>query len=117
MEQIKPWMIATKMTKEHQKLSMKIIGNVGSARSSYIEAMMAARKNDFEKAIIKIEEGDKSFIKGHQAHGELLQAEAIGEEVVIDILMMNAEDQLSAAETFKIIAGETIELCRLIHSK
>ena len=54
----------------------QIISNVGAARSSYIEGIQKAKAGDFEGARKCIEEGQKLFLVGHEAHFELIQKEA-----------------------------------------
>ena len=66
----------------------QIISNVGTARSSYFEAIHKA--------------------KGHEAHFELLQREAKGGPAGSSLILIHAEDQLMSAEGFKIIAEEMI---------
>ena len=56
-----------------------------------------------------IEEGDKSFLQGHEAHAKMIQQEAGGEKVETGLLLIHAEDQLMSAESFKIIADEMIQ--------
>lgn len=87
----------------------QIISAVGMAKSSYIEAIQEAKKGNFEKARVCIQEGETSFIQGHNAHGELIQQEAGGKEVNPNLLLLHAEDQLISAETIKILANELIE--------
>lgn len=87
----------------------QIISAVGMAKSSYIEAIQEAKKGNFEKARACIQEGEASFIQGHNAHSELIQQEAGGKEVNPNLLLLHAEDQLISAETIKILANELIE--------
>ena len=87
----------------------QIISSVGTARSSYIEAIQKARVGDFEGAEACIVSGQQEFLKGHEAHFELLQKETNGEPVGGSLLLIHAEDQLMSAEGFKIIAEELIE--------
>lgn len=87
----------------------QIISAVGMARSSYIEAIQEAKKANFEKAREMIEEGEKSFLQGHEAHAKMIQQEASGEKVETCLLLIHAEDQLMSAEGFKIIASELIQ--------
>lgn len=88
---------------------IQIISNVGSARSSYIEAIQKAKAGDFEGAESSIKTGEEMFLKGHEAHFELIQKEAAGEQVAGSLILIHAEDQLMSAEGFKIIATELIE--------
>lgn len=90
--------------------SFKIISSVGMAKSSYIEAMNAAEKGNFDLADEKIKEGEKFFSEGHEAHSELIQQESSGDDIKLSLLLMHAEDQLMSAETIKIMAKEVIKL-------
>lgn len=99
---------------ELELISFQIISAVGTAKSNYIEAMKLAEKGEFEKAEEMIKEGQKVFLEGHKAHASLIQKEAAGESVAINILLMHAEDQLMAAETAKLMAEEIIKLNKRI---
>lgn len=92
-----------------EMICFQIISSVGTARSSYIEAVRKARVGDFEGAQACIVSGQQEFLKGHEAHFELLQKETNGEPVGGSLLLIHAEDQLMSAEGFKIIAEELIE--------
>lgn len=91
-------------------ICFEIISAVGAARSYYIEAIQEAKKKDFDRAKELVEEGNKVFQEGHHAHAKLVQQEANGEEVKVNILLVHAEDQLMSAETFKILSQEFIDL-------
>lgn len=90
-------------------IAFQIISAVGTARSSYIEAVQAAKKGDFEGAKKLIAEGDEVFVEGHNAHAKLLTQEASGELSMVSLLILHAEDQLMSAEAFKTIANEFID--------
>ena len=95
-----------------ERISFKIIAAVGGARSAYIEAMHAARTGDLARADELVKQGDESFLGGHDAHTELIQREAGGDPVTMNLMITHAEDQLMSAETIKIVALEFIELYR-----
>ncbi len=101
----------------NELISFQIISAVGTARSYYIEAIQVAKTGDFKHAGQLMEEGDEFFLEGHQAHFELIQQEAGGDSVVMNLLLTHAEDQLMSAEAFKIIANEFIDLYKTIQSK
>ena len=91
--------------------AFQIISAVGSARSSYIEAIQKAKEGDFEGAEVLVKEGDEMFIEGHHAHAGLLKLEAEnGVGSALSLIIMHAEDQLMSAEAFKIIALEFIDV-------
>jgi len=91
-------------------IAFQIISAVGTARSSYIEAIQEAKKGNYEAAEQMIKEGDEAFVEGHDAHAGLLQKEASGEGGQIGLLILHAEDQLMSAEAFKTIALEFIDV-------
>ncbi|MBO4402047.1 MAG: PTS lactose/cellobiose transporter subunit IIA [Selenomonadaceae bacterium] len=91
--------------------AFEIISAVGTARSSYIEAIQRAKAGDFEEAKKMIAEGDEMFVQGHHAHAGLLQVEAEqGQGSAVSLIILHAEDQLMSAEGFKTIALEFIDL-------
>lgn len=91
-----------------EMICFQIISGVGAARSSYIEAIQKAKAGDFEGAQSCMEAGQEEFLKGHEAHFELIQKEAQGVQVGGSLILVHAEDQLMSAESFKIIAEEMI---------
>ncbi|MFT4004684.1 MAG: PTS lactose/cellobiose transporter subunit IIA [Lacrimispora sp.] len=91
-----------------EMICFKIISNVGGARSSYIEAIQKAKHGDFSGAGECMKAGQEMFLAGHEAHFELIQKEAQGEQVGNSLILIHAEDQLMSAESFKIIAEELI---------
>mgnify|MGYP000174610821 CR=1 FL=1 len=100
-----------------EMISFQIISCVGSAKSMYMEAAMAAQNYEFDKAEQLIKEGEEIFVKGHEAHASLIQKEASGESVTPNMLLMHAEDQLMSAEAFRILADEFITLYKRIDEK
>lgn len=97
-----------------EMICFQIISNVGGARSSYIEAIQKAKAGDFEGAENCVKAGQEQFLKGHEAHFELIQKEAQGQAVGGSLILVHAEDQLMSAEGFKIIAEEMIAAYRRI---
>ncbi len=87
----------------------QIISEAGIAKSSYIQAIKEAKNGEFEKAKACIKEGEAAFVEGHNVHGKLIQQETGGEQVIPDLLLIHAEDQLMSVETCKILADELIE--------
>lgn len=59
-----------------EMICFEIISNVGMARGSYVEAIDLATEGKFDEARAKIEEGNQFFVKGHEAHADLIQKEA-----------------------------------------
>lgn len=91
-------------------ISFEIISNVGAARSCFINAILLARDDKFSEARASIKEGKQHFVKGHHAHAKLIQEEAAGNHPSISLLLIHAEDQLMAAESFKILSEEFLHV-------
>ena len=91
-------------------ICFNIISSVGMAKSSYVEAMRAAAKGDYELCEAKMKEGDDFYSKGHDAHLELLAKEANGEDFAPGVILMHAEDQMMAAEVVRLMAEEIIKM-------
>lgn len=99
---------------EMELCCFELITNVGDARSSFIQSISAAKQGNFAEAEKLIEAGEKSFIKGHKVHGDLIQKAAAGDEIPFSLILMHAEDQMMSSESFKILAGEFLDLYKKI---
>ena len=95
-------------------LSFQMISFNGSARSCFVEAIMAAKEGDFERAEQLMAEGEEQFVEGHRVHAQLIQKEASGEATAVNLLLIHAEDQMMSAEFLKIIAAELIDIHKRI---
>ncbi|MDY0404847.1 PTS lactose/cellobiose transporter subunit IIA [Virgibacillus sp. 179-BFC.A HS] len=91
-------------------IAFQIISNVGSAKSLAMEALYAAKRNDFTLAEEKLVESNKYFIEGHKVHASLIQKEAAGDKTELSLLFMHAEDQLMSTETITELVKEMIEI-------
>lgn len=102
-----------------ETILFQIISYVGSARSSYIEAIGKAREGAFDEVEQLMTQGREQFAEGHHAHLELIRQSAEGtlQAGEFQMLMMHAEDQLMSAETFGILADEFMELYKLLKKK
>ena len=100
-----------------EMICFQIISSVGSARSNYIEAIHEAKKGDYEAAKKLIEEGKEMFVAGHAAHAQLVQQEAAGDSVQVQLLLVHAEDQLMSAEAFGILAEEFMDVYKTVRGE
>ena len=96
--------------KDIELLAFKMISAIGTARSTYIEAIQMAKEKQYEEAYRTIEEGLKLCNEGHRQHLDLIRMEADGDLASISLLLIHAEDLLMSAETLKIIAEEFIAI-------
>lgn len=98
----------------NELLSIQMISFTGSARSCFVEAIMAAKEGDFERAEQLMSEGEVQFIEGHKIHTEMVQKEAQDGTTGLNLLLVHAEDQMSSAEVVKLLAVEIIDIHKRI---
>jgi len=105
------------MTEEMELICFQLIANSGASKSSFVEAIQAAKKGLFEDAKAKLVEAEEAFVEAHKIHAELIQKEASGEKTEFSLLFMHAEDQMASTELVQLLAQELIELYRERHEQ
>ena len=89
---------------------MGLIINGGNAKSDAMEAIHAAKKDDFELADQKLKDSDKALIEAHHSQTAMLTAEASGEKMDISLLLVHGQDHLMNAITFRDMAAEVVDV-------
>ncbi|MBG9978229.1 PTS lactose/cellobiose transporter subunit IIA [Ruoffia tabacinasalis] len=89
---------------------MGLIMYGGDAKGKAIEAIEAAKENDFETAEAKIAEASESLVTAHQSQTSLLTNEAQGESMEVSLLLIHGQDHLMNAITFIDLAKEVIDI-------
>lgn len=89
-----------------------IISSVGQARNYYIEAIQEAKSGNYEACNEMLKKGNEMYAKGHRIHQLMVQTEAGGERVELNLLLTHAQDQLMSAEAFKILCDEFVDVYR-----
>ena len=100
---------------ELQVTAFEIILNSGNARSMVHEAFNAMREGNFVLAEEKLVESNEEILKAHQAQTDLLQEYARGKEIVVEIIMVHAQDHLMTTMTLREVALEMLELYKKIN--
>lgn len=95
---------------EIEMLCFQLVAQVGSARSSFVEAINRAENGDFAGAEACFAEGDNTFSAGHALHAEMLKREGEGEQLPFRIIILHAEDLMMSAETLRIIAEKFVNV-------
>lgn len=96
---------------DEEKLELiifKIIAAAGTAKGLYAEAVSLAREGKFEEADAKLSEGESGFLEAHRAHAELLSVD----NLEMNLMVVHAEDQMMAAETYRMFADDIIALLK-----
>ncbi|PLR98535.1 PTS lactose/cellobiose transporter subunit IIA [Bacillus sp. T33-2] len=89
---------------------MNLIMLSGNAKSLAMEAIQAAKEDDFELADQKLEEANNELTGAHNSQTSLLTQEASGENFQVTLLLIHAQDHLMNAITFLDLAKEVIDV-------
>lgn len=99
------------MTKDDlQVVAFEIILHSGDARSIVHEGFQLMREGKYDEAEIKMEEANKKLLEAHKSQTSLLQSYASGEEVVMEVIMVHAQDHLMTTMTLREMAIEMLAM-------
>lgn len=98
------------MNNNLDNIAFQIILLAGNGRSSAMEAIQEAKKNNFDVALKKIKESKSELNEAHKFQTELLQKEAQGKNKDINLLLIHAQDHLMTSLLLKDVASEIVEL-------
>ena len=95
--------------------AFQIITYAGMSKSHAMEAIYAAKENNFEKAKKDMIDAEKTMIEAEKFHADLVQHEAKEmKSVNVPLLLIHAEDQLLSTQTLLLMAEEIIDLHKKI---
>ena len=97
--------------------AMQIIMHAGNAKSAAMMAMDAAAEGDFEQAEQQLSEARDEMRAAHQVQFDLVHAEANGESVEVNIILVHAQDHLTMAIMAIDFAERFISLYKKLESK
>ena len=92
--------------------AFELIMNAGNAKSLALMAVESAREFDFEEAQKQLKESQQEFHLAHQAQSDMIQDEANGNPVELNIVLV--QDHLTMATMAQDNAQEFINLYRLV---
>ena len=99
------------MTKDDlQAIAFEIILHSGDARSLVHEGFQLMREGKYDEAENKMEEANKKLLEAHKSQTSLLQSYASGEEVVMEVIMVHAQDHLMTTMTLREMAIEMLAM-------
>lgn len=99
------------------EISFQIILYAGNARSSAMEAIAFAKEGKFTEAKEKLEDAKKEINEAHHFQTELIQAEARGEGVDMNVILVHSQDHLMTAMVVKDMAIEFVDLYEKLADK
>lgn len=99
---------------ENYAAAFNLIMNAGNSKSLSIMAIQSAREFNFEEAEKYLKEAELEMRAAHQSQIDLIQQEARGNPVEVNIILVHAQDHLTMAMMAKDRAGEILNLYRMI---
>lgn len=83
-----------------------LIMNAGNSKSCSMMAIEASRNFEFDKAKEYLLEAERELSEAHQRQTEIIQQEAMGNPVELNIILVHAQDHLTMAMMAKDNAQE-----------
>lgn len=93
-----------------QEVAFEIILYSGEARTLVHEGFQQMRQEKFSEAAAKLEQANLALRSAHKTQTELLHEFANGNEIVMEVIMVHAQDHLMSTMTFREIALEMLAL-------
>ncbi|AOS72146.1 MULTISPECIES: PTS lactose/cellobiose transporter subunit IIA [Streptococcus] len=100
--------------KDSLEVAMTLIMYGGEAKSCAIEAIAAAKKQDFDRAQERLSQAQKALLQAHHAQAEMLTKEAQGEKTELSLFMVHGQDHLMTSIAFVDLAKEIVDLHKKI---
>lgn len=105
------------MNPSDYEVAFRIIAVAGNAKSNAMIAIREARQGNHAAAEAALKEADKGLGEAHEAQTELLTAEARGNPVELNIILIHAQDHLAGAILTRDLAGEFLELYQMLRAQ
>lgn len=103
------------MDEKNYEIAFQLIMNAGNSKSASVMAQEAAKKFDFERADQHLKEAELEMRKAHQCQIDMIQQEAQGTPVEVNIILVHAQDHLTMAMMAMDQAKELIEVYKILH--
>ena len=90
--------------------AFELIMNAGNAKSLALMAVESAREFDFEEAQKQLKESQQEFHLAHQAQSDMIQGEANGNPVELNIVLVHAQEFINLYRLVKELQDTVNEL-------
>lgn len=97
--------------------SFTLIGIAGDSKAESMAAIECGKQGDFEGARKHLAAADETMVKAHDAQTEMLQREAEGNPVDVNIILVHAQDHLTMAQIMRDMAEQFVDLYQAIEKK
>ena len=98
------------------EIILNIITHSGEARGYSMEAVSLAKAGNFNEARELIVKADEELGYANSSQANLIQGEAVNDNIEFSLLLVHAQDHLMTTMTFKDLAVELIEVYERIES-
>lgn len=99
------------MTSEDlQVVAFELILHSGDARTMIHEGFDLMKKGEIAEAEKKLEDANNELLEAHKSQTKLLQDYANGDEIVMEVIMVHAQDHLMTTMTLREMALEFLEM-------
>lgn len=95
---------------EEYAVAFDLISKAGSSRSSSMLALAAARTGDLDKAAALLDQAESELLAAHHLQTDLVQREAGGDRIPVNIILVHAQDHLSGAMLLRDLAAEMVHM-------
>lgn len=98
------------MDENNYMIHFEMIAAAGQSRSNSMEAIREAREGNFDAANEFLKEANENLTQAHKLGFDMLQEEANGNSVEINIVAIHAQDHLTMATIMHDLAEEMIKV-------
>lgn len=102
------------MDEKKYNLAFELILSAGNSKSQSLLAIEAARDFDFEESGKCLQEAEEELRLAHKSQTDMIQQEAQGNSVELNIILVHAQDHLTMATMAKDFAEEFVNLYKII---
>ena len=105
------------MPEEEYQAAFQLIALAGDSKSDSMRAISEAKQGHFKEAEELLKSAEEKLNQSHVAQFDLIQKEAEGERVPVNIILVHAQDHVTMAIIVKDMAAEIIDLYRQLPGK
>lgn len=103
------------MDENDYKTSFELILVAGDSKTESMMAITAARNGDLVKAEEHLKVANEKLIEAHAIQTNMIQQEAMGNSVPINVILVHSQDHLTMAIVTRDLAEEIVKLYEVIH--
>ena len=105
------------MDERDYEQAFQLILKAGNAKSAAMMAVEAAREGDYEKADSLLADCDREMHEAHDLQFEMIQKEAAGDHVELNIVLVHAQDHIMTSMLARELIAELIEVQRQLQHR